>query len=158
MRRAWTVNNDTMQTNQNFLPQIQQAFKYVAPVAVCLNNSQPYVEGSAYTYPNFAQWAAGQRNATLAAPSASANAPISLPVSSGQTGSVSASVAYASPTATQGVSGGASGGSSGGSSSGGSKASGSSSSSSDVAPLRMGAASVLAGLAGFGALVGALVV
>lgn len=40
-----------MQTSQNFLPQIQSTFKHVAPVAVCLNNSNPYVEGSAYTYP-----------------------------------------------------------------------------------------------------------
>ncbi|EGG12789.1 family 4 carbohydrate esterase, partial [Melampsora larici-populina 98AG31] len=44
------LNADTMTTNQNFLPKISQAFKYITPVAVCQNNSQPYVETN-FTYP-----------------------------------------------------------------------------------------------------------
>ncbi|KAG0151452.1 hypothetical protein CROQUDRAFT_36749 [Cronartium quercuum f. sp. fusiforme G11] len=44
------LNADTMQTSQNFLPKIGQAFKYITPVAVCQNNTQPYVETN-FTYP-----------------------------------------------------------------------------------------------------------
>lgn len=40
-------------------------------VAVCMNNSQPYVEqNSSYVYPDYAQWAAGTRSVNLLAPTA----------------------------------------------------------------------------------------
>ncbi|KAG0146750.1 hypothetical protein CROQUDRAFT_43880 [Cronartium quercuum f. sp. fusiforme G11] len=44
------LNADTMATNQKFLPKIAQAFKYITPVAVCQNNTHPYLE-SEYSYP-----------------------------------------------------------------------------------------------------------
>ncbi|POW09753.1 hypothetical protein PSTT_06595, partial [Puccinia striiformis] len=44
------LNAGTMNTSAAFLPKIQAAFKYVVPVAVCQNNSQPYLETD-YTYP-----------------------------------------------------------------------------------------------------------
>lgn len=39
-----------MALGEKNLPQMKSSFKYVAPVAVCYNNTQPYVEKS-YTYP-----------------------------------------------------------------------------------------------------------
>jgi len=45
------------------LPKIASSFKYIVPVATCQNKTQPYVETS-YTYPNFAEWASGQRGTT----------------------------------------------------------------------------------------------
>lgn len=35
-----------------------------------MNNSNPYLEGDNYTYPNYAEWAAGTRTISLAAPTA----------------------------------------------------------------------------------------
>ncbi|GAA6000587.1 chitin deacetylase [Rhodotorula paludigena] len=108
------LNADTISLAEEFLPKIKEAFKYVAPVGVAMNNTEPYVE-SGYTYPNFAQWTAGTTSISLAAPTAvSTDASLSIPLSTGQTGSVSATVAYASAAATS-SSGSGSGGSSGGS-------------------------------------------
>ncbi|KAH9819166.1 hypothetical protein DFH28DRAFT_957846 [Melampsora americana] len=76
------LNADTMTTNQNFMPNISQVFKYITPVAVCQNNSQPYVEKN-FTYPTFAQWVSGTRVATLQPPVAMPNAPIALPLQVG---------------------------------------------------------------------------
>ncbi|TFK48946.1 carbohydrate esterase family 4 protein [Heliocybe sulcata] len=98
------LQNFTMSENMKWFPMIQQAFKWITPLAVCNNNTKPYVEQD-YTYPNFEQWMSGVRNGTLLAPTASPNAPISLPFSSGQAGSVSTSIPYGSPTATAGVTG-----------------------------------------------------
>ncbi|BGP42244.1 hypothetical protein JCM10450v2_006336 [Rhodotorula kratochvilovae] len=96
------LNNDTMGLAQEFLPKIKQAFKYVAPVGVAMNNTQPYVE-SGYTYPNFAQYIAGTTTMSLAAPTAvSTDASLSIPLSTGATGSISATVAYASASASSG--------------------------------------------------------
>ncbi|MBW0507145.1 hypothetical protein O181_046860 [Austropuccinia psidii MF-1] len=72
------LNADTMNTNAAYLPKIQQAFKYVVPIAVCQNNSQPYVE-SGFTYPTFSEWAAGTRIKQLGKPVADPTATLNLP-------------------------------------------------------------------------------
>ncbi|GAA5823195.1 hypothetical protein JCM11251_007520 [Rhodosporidiobolus azoricus] len=106
------LNADTMQLGEEYLPKIKQAFKYVAPVGVCQNNTKPYVEDG-YTYPNFEQWASGTTSISLAAPTAvSTDASMSLPLSTGASGSISATVGYASAAAP--ASTGSSGGSGGG--------------------------------------------
>ncbi|KAM0786973.1 hypothetical protein ACM66B_002391 [Microbotryomycetes sp. NB124-2] len=65
------LNNETMSLAQEFLPQIKKAFTGgVMPAAVCNNNTNPYLETEAYTYPNYAQWVAGTTSVSLAAPSA----------------------------------------------------------------------------------------
>ncbi|GAA5897637.1 chitin deacetylase [Sporobolomyces salmoneus] len=95
------LNNDTMSLGQKNLPQIQQAFKHVAPVAVCYNNTQPYVEKQ-YTYPNFAQFASGTLTMSLAAPTAvSTDAPLSIPLSTGISSgaSVTSTIGYQSALA-----------------------------------------------------------
>ncbi|CEQ40655.1 SPOSA6832_02279 [Sporobolomyces salmonicolor] len=98
------LNNDTMSMSEKYLPQIQKAFKYVAPVAVCNNNTQPYVE-TGYTYPNFAQWASGTTSISLAAPTAvSTDASLSIPLSTGASGSVTATVNYQTAAAASGSS------------------------------------------------------
>ncbi|GAA5868575.1 hypothetical protein JCM1840_005494 [Sporobolomyces johnsonii] len=98
------LNNDTMSMSEKYLPQIQKAFKYVAPVAVCNNNTQPYLE-TGYTYPNFAQWAAGTTSISLAAPTAvSTDAVLSIPLSTGASGSVTANIDYQTAAAASGSS------------------------------------------------------
>ncbi|GAA6029169.1 hypothetical protein JCM8097_001634 [Rhodosporidiobolus ruineniae] len=100
------LNNDTMALGELYLPKIKQAFKYVAPVGVALNNTKPYVEDG-YTYPNFAQWTAGTTSISLAAPTAvSTDASLSIPLSTGASGSVSATVGFATAS-TAGASGAA---------------------------------------------------
>ncbi len=65
------LDNETMSLSKQFLPSIQEKFTGgVMPVGVCMNWTQPYSEGSAYQYPNYAQWAAGTRSISLAAPTA----------------------------------------------------------------------------------------
>lgn len=51
-----------MQLSEEFLPQIQEKFTpgRVMPVAVCVNNTQPYLEKE-FVYPNAAQWNAVSR-------------------------------------------------------------------------------------------------
>ncbi|KDQ52185.1 carbohydrate esterase family 4 protein [Jaapia argillacea MUCL 33604] len=44
------LNNFTMSEQTTWLPKIQAAFKYVTPLAVCNNNTNPYVE-QGWTYP-----------------------------------------------------------------------------------------------------------
>ena len=44
------LNNDTMSLVQQNFAAIKAAFKYVAPVHVALNSTEPYVE-TGYTYP-----------------------------------------------------------------------------------------------------------
>lgn len=95
------LNNDTMALGEKNLPQMKSSFKYVAPVAVCYNNTQPYVEKS-YTYPNFNQWMAGTTSISLAAPTAvSTDASLSIPLSTGISSgaSVTSSLGYQSVAA-----------------------------------------------------------
>ncbi|GAA5845727.1 hypothetical protein JCM3766R1_001151 [Sporobolomyces carnicolor] len=95
------LNNDTMALGEKNLPSIQQAFKHVVPVAVCYNNTQPYVEKE-YTYPDFAQWASGTTSVSLAAPTAvSTDASLSIPLSSGISSgaSVTSNIGYQSAAA-----------------------------------------------------------
>lgn len=60
-----------MSTFLKWYPELKAAFKYLVPVAVGLNKTQPYAEGNV-TFPNFATYIAGQTNATVGpAPSSS---------------------------------------------------------------------------------------
>lgn len=72
------LNAGTLNTSAAFLPRIQQAFKYVTPVAVCQNNSRPYVETD-YTYPTFVEWAGGARVKDLPPPVASPGSVLAVP-------------------------------------------------------------------------------
>ncbi|KAG0663518.1 hypothetical protein C6P46_002414 [Rhodotorula mucilaginosa] len=95
------LNNDTMSLVQQNFAAIKAAFKYVVPVHVALNSTEPYVE-TGYTYPNFAQWTAGTTSITLASPTAvSSDVSLSIPLSTGATGSISASVAHSTASAGQ---------------------------------------------------------
>ncbi|KAM0756298.1 glycoside hydrolase/deacetylase [Meredithblackwellia eburnea MCA 4105] len=97
------LNNFTMQESEDFYPKIKAAFKAVAPIAVCNNNTNPYVE-TGYTYPNFAQWTAGTTSISLATATAVSTIPsMSIPLSTGVTGSVFYTNAYASGAATVGA-------------------------------------------------------
>ncbi|GAA5912815.1 hypothetical protein JCM8208_006435 [Rhodotorula glutinis] len=65
------IDGGTMELSQEMLPQMMKQFTGgVMPVGVCMNNTQPYVETSAYTYPNYEQWMAGTRSISLASPTA----------------------------------------------------------------------------------------
>ncbi|ORY06987.1 glycoside hydrolase/deacetylase [Basidiobolus meristosporus CBS 931.73] len=55
------LNNGTMSMAEKWYPQIKQAFKHVVPVASCMNITTPYLETN-YTYPDFAQYIAGDTN------------------------------------------------------------------------------------------------
>ncbi|CAH7687913.1 hypothetical protein PPACK8108_LOCUS22777 [Phakopsora pachyrhizi] len=73
------LNADTMNSSATYLPKIAQAFKYVTPVAVCQNNTQPYVEKT-YTYPSFAEWVGGTRNKQVPEPVSKVGGNLILPV------------------------------------------------------------------------------
>ncbi|KAK4047095.1 hypothetical protein OIV83_005658 [Microbotryomycetes sp. JL201] len=65
------LNNETMALSQQFLPQIGKAYTGgVMPIAVCTNNTAPYLETEGYTYPNYEQWVSGTTSVSLAAPTA----------------------------------------------------------------------------------------
>ncbi|KXN82488.1 Chitin deacetylase [Leucoagaricus sp. SymC.cos] len=48
------LNNFTMQESMDYYDQLKSVFKYIVPVAVALNKTQPYVEKN-YTLPTFEQ-------------------------------------------------------------------------------------------------------
>lgn len=64
-----------MAMSKLYLPRIIDAFRGgVMPIAVCTNNSQPYLEqNSTYVYPNYEQWSNGTRTILLAGPTAVSN-------------------------------------------------------------------------------------
>jgi len=53
------LNNYTMSEAIKYYPQLKSSFSYLAPVGVCLNKTQPYVETN-YSLPSFSQYIAGQ--------------------------------------------------------------------------------------------------
>ncbi|KAK0449048.1 carbohydrate esterase family 4 protein [Desarmillaria tabescens] len=57
------LNNYTMATAMKWYPQLKAAFKYIVPVAVALNNTQPYVETDS-TMPSFEQYISGETTTT----------------------------------------------------------------------------------------------
>jgi hypothetical protein len=78
------LNNFTMQTAVTYYSQLRNAFKYLVPVGVALNKTQPYVETN-YTLPTFEQYIADHPNNnsssssnTTSGTSASKNMAISL--------------------------------------------------------------------------------
>ncbi|GAA5880116.1 hypothetical protein JCM3774_004153 [Rhodotorula dairenensis] len=65
------LDNGTMELSQEFLPRIRQQFVGgVMPVAVCSNDTRPYVETGDYVYPDYAQWVAGTKSISLASATA----------------------------------------------------------------------------------------
>ncbi|GAA5926299.1 uncharacterized protein JCM15063_000240 [Sporobolomyces koalae] len=101
------LNNDTMSLGESNFPEMQKSFKHIVPVAVCYNNSQPYVEKQ-YTYPNFAQYASGTTSISLASPTAVStdgvlSIPLSTGISSGQ--SITSAISYQSAAAVTGAAG-----------------------------------------------------
>ncbi len=65
------LDNETMQLSKDHLPLIQKTFTGgVMPVGVCQNWTEIYGEGAAYKYPNYAEWVAGTRTISVAAPTA----------------------------------------------------------------------------------------
>lgn len=75
-----------MAISKLYLPRIIDAFTGVMPIAVCTNNSQPYLEqNSTYVYPNYEQWINGTRTISLAGPTAVPNSKnfLTLPMLAG---------------------------------------------------------------------------
>ncbi|CAG8586123.1 19734_t:CDS:2 [Dentiscutata erythropus] len=64
------LNNGTMSKAEQWYPAIKGAYKYVVPVATCLNISQPYAETN-YTYQTFAQMLATTSNNSTSTPGGS---------------------------------------------------------------------------------------
>jgi len=56
------INNFTMAEAIKFYPQLKDAFKYIVPVGVAMNKTQPYVESN-YTLPTFEQYISGMTTA-----------------------------------------------------------------------------------------------
>ncbi|KAL8290260.1 hypothetical protein RQP46_003199 [Phenoliferia psychrophenolica] len=162
------LNNETMSLSEDYLPAIQKQFSGgVMPIAVCMNNTQPYVETGA-VYPNYVQWAAGTRTVSILAPTA-VGTDVQISFTSGGAGTPTATgpakatgtlaTSTASPvaesltalgTATQGYTGGAvSGGSAASASSSGSSSKDSAAASVEAAhALGLGSALALALAAG----------
>ncbi|BGP56273.1 hypothetical protein JCM8202_001408 [Rhodotorula sphaerocarpa] len=77
------LDNETMSLSMEFLPQIRKQFTGgVMPIAVCQNNSRPYVETQDYVYPNYEQWQSGTHSVSLATPTAGAVKTLALSASS----------------------------------------------------------------------------
>eukprot|EP00918_Siedleckia_nematoides_P047183 GHVU01103357.1.p1 GENE.GHVU01103357.1~~GHVU01103357.1.p1 ORF type:complete len:444 (+),score=9.57 GHVU01103357.1:66-1397(+) len=93
------LNAATMTTNENFLPKIGQVFKYITPVGVCQNITQPYVETN-FTYPTFDQWATGTRTVTLQAPTAVPNSFVPISSQNISSNASTSQIPQASATAT----------------------------------------------------------
>ncbi|CAG8735035.1 9489_t:CDS:2, partial [Dentiscutata heterogama] len=49
------LNNGTMSKAQQWYPSIKSAYKYLVPVASCMNIAHPYAETN-YTYPSFDEY------------------------------------------------------------------------------------------------------
>ncbi|BGP49163.1 hypothetical protein JCM10450v2_005046 [Rhodotorula kratochvilovae] len=99
------IDNGTMQLSEEFLPQIMKQFTGgVMPVGVCMNNTQPYVETADYTYPNYAQWAAGTRTVSLAFPTATGQVHETLVLETGSSSATSAPAATTTAPAASGSS------------------------------------------------------
>ncbi|KAK4703688.1 hypothetical protein P7C70_g2529, partial [Phenoliferia sp. Uapishka_3] len=80
------LDNETMTLSEEFLPQLMKQFTGgVMPIAVCTNNTQPYVEAEAYVYPNQAQYQAGTKSILVATPTV-ASRPAELMFTSGGVG------------------------------------------------------------------------
>ncbi|GAA5989724.1 hypothetical protein JCM11641_002183 [Rhodosporidiobolus odoratus] len=100
------IDGTTMQISQQYLPKLKQAFTGgVMPVAVCMNNTTPYIETS-NVYPDYAQYMAGTVSVSLASPTArSSPGTVQLDVSSSSSSSrdtTSASSAAATAVFTSG--------------------------------------------------------
>jgi hypothetical protein len=74
------INNYTMQEAINFYPLLKAAFKYMVPVGVALNKTQPYVETN-YSLPTFSQYITGQ--ITVGGKSAQKGGALGMPAISG---------------------------------------------------------------------------
>lgn len=53
------LNNYTMSTAMDWYPRLKAAYKYIVPVGVALNKTQPYVETD-HSLPNFEKYTSGQ--------------------------------------------------------------------------------------------------
>ncbi|KAJ4490411.1 putative chitin deacetylase [Lentinula aciculospora] len=62
------LNNFTMQTALTYYPKLKDAFKYLVPVGVALNKTQPYVETN-YSLPTFDQYISGTTTTTASSSS-----------------------------------------------------------------------------------------
>jgi len=92
------LNNYTMQEAINFYPKLKAAFKYLVPVGVGLNKSQPYLETN-YTLPSFSQYTSGTTtsNATASGSSSATGSAASSKSTSASGGSSQANGAAAAP-------------------------------------------------------------
>ncbi|KAI5480609.1 chitin deacetylase, carbohydrate esterase family 4 protein [Pseudohyphozyma bogoriensis] len=94
------IDGETMLLSEQFLPTIRSTFKGgVMPVAVCMNNTRPYVENTSYIYPNYEQYIAGTRSISLLAPTANANAASAAVVHAASTATSQAAAATSSTIA-----------------------------------------------------------
>ncbi|KAJ4001878.1 putative chitin deacetylase [Lentinula boryana] len=78
------LNNFTMQTAVTYYPKLKDTFKYLVPVGVALNKTQPYVETN-YSLPTFDEYIAG--NITTNSSSSSSSSSNSTSSSTSQSSS-----------------------------------------------------------------------
>ncbi|KAJ3746368.1 putative chitin deacetylase [Lentinula detonsa] len=78
------LNNFTMQTAVTYYPKLKDAFKYLVPVGVALNKTQPYVETN-YSLPTFDEYISG--NVTTNSSSSSSSSSNSTSSSTSQSSS-----------------------------------------------------------------------
>lgn len=95
------LNADTMATSQAFLPKISQAFKFVAPVAVCQNNTHPYLEKQ-YSYPTFTEWMGGTRVKQAMEPVVSPGSTLRVPIRTSNSANLTQGDAYTSSNSEHG--------------------------------------------------------
>ncbi|KAJ3920274.1 putative chitin deacetylase [Lentinula edodes] len=84
------LNNFTMQTAVTYYPKLKDAFKYLVPVGVALNKTQPYVETN-YSLPTFSEYVAGT---TTTNSSGSSNSTTSSGSSTSQSSSATAALSH----------------------------------------------------------------
>ncbi|KAI5477444.1 chitin deacetylase, carbohydrate esterase family 4 protein [Pseudohyphozyma bogoriensis] len=93
------LDNETMSLSEKYLPSIRSTFTGgVMPIAVCMNFTTPYAEGSSYVYPNYEQWMNGTRTVSLAAPTAYSSAVAPILSTSASNGSSTAKATLAVAT------------------------------------------------------------
>jgi len=80
------LNNFTMQTAIDYYPQLKAAFRYMVPVGVALNKTQPYLEAN-YSLPTFEQYIAGTITTNATNPANTTNSSTSSSASSSSSSS-----------------------------------------------------------------------
>ncbi|UZJ55531.1 hypothetical protein CBS101457_004851 [Exobasidium rhododendri] len=96
------LESAAMNLSMQELPSIKQSWKYVVPIAACLNTTKPYYED--YTYPDFANYIAGSVNPSPSGQTTFAIASVSFSLTSLPYNAASTSAPTATVSGTQSAS------------------------------------------------------